>query len=269
MLDPRKAKQNQAVGMHFFNSGSVRLAYIDESPVAGDRHEPILLIHGFASSHAVNWVFPAWVKALTSDGRRAIALDNRGHGRSDKLYDPALYHTTIMAEDALRLLDHLKIERADVMGYSMGARISSYLALAHPDRVRSLIIGGLGIHLVDGIGLPIGIAGAMETETPELLTDPQQKIFRAFADATRSDRKALAACIRGSRQVMTLEQVRSIETPTLICVGTKDDVAGDGHALAARFPNARAVDIPNRDHNRTVGDKVYRAAVLEFLAART
>lgn len=173
-----------------------------------------------------------------------------------------------MAQDALRLLDHLGIERADVMGYSMGAQISSWLALHHPDRVRSLVIGGLGIHLVDGVGLPVGIADAMETDRPDLLTDPQQKTFRAFAEATKSDRKALAACIRGSRQVLEPEEVHRIRTPTLICIGTKDDVAGDGHELARLFPNARAVDIPGRDHNKAVGDKVYKQAVLEFLATR-
>ena len=254
--------------MHTFQSDGVRLAYIDESPVGQDRAEPILLIHGFASTHAVNWVFPLWVKTLTADGRRTVAFDNRGHGRSEKLYDPALYHTSIMAEDALRLLDHLGIERADVMGYSMGARISSWLALHHPDRVKSLIIGGLGVHLVDGVGLPVGIADAMETERPDLLTDPQQKTFRAFAEATKSDRKALAACIRGSRQVLEPEEVRRIEAPTLICVGTKDDVAGDPHELGKLFPDAEVVDIPGRDHNRAVGDKIYRQAALDFLRAR-
>ena len=251
-----------------FQSGDLRLAYIDEPAGAPDRDEPMLLVHGFASSHAVNWVFPLWVKTLTGDGRRTIALDNRGHGRSDKPYEPARYHTRLMAEDCLRLLDHLKIQRADVMGYSMGARISAFLALEHPDRVRALVIGGLGIHLVDGVGLPVGIADAMETDHPELLTDPQQKTFRAFADATKSDRRALAACIRGSRQIMASGDAATIATPTLICVGTKDDVAGDGHALAAVMGRARAVDIPGRDHNKAVGDKVYKQAVLDFLATR-
>lgn len=254
--------------MHFFQSGAVRLAYVDESPTAQDRGEPILLVHGFASTHAVNWVFPLWVKALTADGRRTIALDNRGHGRSTKLYDPAAYHTRAMADDCLRLLDHLQIARADVMGYSMGARIAAFLTLHHPDRVRALVIGGLGVHLVDGAGLPVGIADAMETERPDLLTDPQQKTFRAFAEATKSDRRALAACIRGSRQILSPQEAGRISTPTLICVGTKDDVAGDAHELAALMPHARAVDIPGRDHNKAVGDKVYRQAVLQFLSER-
>ncbi len=254
--------------MHTFQSDGVTLAFIVEEPKGRDRGEPILLNHGFASTHAVNWVFPQWVKTLTEDGRRVIALDNRGHGRSQKPYEPEAYHTDVMAEDARRLLDHLGVGRADVMGYSMGGRVSAKLALDHPDRVRSLVIGGLGIHLVEGVGLPVGIADAMETEHPELLSDPQQKMFRAFADATKSDRRALAACIRGSRQVLSREEVGRIETPTLICVGTKDEVSGDGHLLAPLFPHARVVDIPDRDHNRAVGDKVYKRAVLEFLAER-
>ena len=84
--------------------------------------EPIVLIHGFASNKEVNWVYPGWVTTLRRAGRRVIALDNRGHGESTKLYDPAAYHSAIMAEDVRALLDHLGLGRADVMGYSMGAR---------------------------------------------------------------------------------------------------------------------------------------------------
>ena len=113
-----------------------------------------MLVHGFASTKEVNWVQPGWVTTLMRDGRRVIALDNRGHGASSKLYDPAAYHSATMAEDVCALLDHLKIERADVMGYSMGARITAYLAVKHPERVRSAILGGLGIKLVEGVGLP-------------------------------------------------------------------------------------------------------------------
>ncbi|MDE2578504.1 MAG: alpha/beta fold hydrolase [Hyphomicrobiales bacterium] len=254
--------------MPTFQSDGLELFYIDEAPTGADRDEPIILIHGFASTHAVNWVFPMWVKTLTADGRRVVAFDHRGHGRSAKLYDPALYHTEKMAQDALRLLDHLGIGRADVMGYSMGARVSARLTFDHPDRIRSLILGGLGYHLVDGVGLPLGIADAMETDRPDLLADPQQKTFRAFADATKSDLRALAACIRGSRQVLEIEEVAAIRTPTLICIGTQDDVAGDGRKLAAAMGAARAVDIPGRDHNKAVGDKVYKSAVLEFLRER-
>ncbi|WP_294540737.1 alpha/beta fold hydrolase [uncultured Rhodoblastus sp.] len=251
--------------MQEFLSDGVRLAFADAAPEGEDLGEPIMLIHGFASNHGVNWLFPQWVKTLTKAGRRTILFDNRGHGRSEKLYEPALYRPSILAQDAVNLLDYLGIGRADVMGYSMGARIAAYMALAAPEHVRGLVLGGLGIHLVDGAGLPIGIADAMEAESLSQLTDPMQIMFRAFAEATKSDLRALAACMRGSRSAMSVAQAAAIEAPTLICVGSQDDVAGDPLALAGLMKNARALVLPGRDHNRAVGDKEYKQGVLAFL----
>ncbi len=251
--------------MEYFSSDGARLAYIDVAPHGADRGEPILLIHGFASNHGVNWVFPQWVKTLVGAGRRTIALDNRGHGRSEKFYDPAFYTPWIMARDAVNLLDWLGLARADVMGYSMGARIAAHVAVASPKRLRGLVLGGLGFHLVDGAGLPIGIADAMEAKSLDDLSDPTQRMFRSFAEATKSDLAALAACMRGSRHAMSKEEVGLIEAPTLICVGSRDEVAGDPKALAGLMKNARALIVPDRDHNRTVGDKHFKEGVLEFL----
>jgi len=251
-----------------FSSNGVRIAYIDAPAKDRARDEPILLIHGFASSIKINWVNPRWVETLTADGRRVIALDNRGHGASEKLYDPAAYHSSLMAADAANLLDHLGIGRADVMGYSMGARIAAFLALEKPTKARSLILGGLGDHLVNGVGLPLGIAAAMEAKSLDDLVDPMQRMFRSFADSNHSDLAALAACIRGSRQSLTKAEVAEIACPTLVAVGTTDEVAGEPNALAALFPHGEALDIPGRDHNLAVGDKVFKARALEFLARR-
>ena len=253
--------------MRFFNSNGVSIAYVDVAPDEG-HGDPILLIHGFASNHAVNWVNTLWVKSLLRAGYRVVALDNRGHGQSEKLYRPEDYDSYVMAEDARRLLDHLGIEQADVMGYSMGARISAHLALTAPERMRSLLMGGLGIHLIEGVGLPLGIADAMDAPSLDVLTDPMQRMFRAFAEQTKSDLRALAACIRGSRQVLTAGEVASITLPTLVSVGTADDVAGSGHELARLMPNATPLDIPGRDHNLAVGDRVHKQGVLDFLARR-
>ena len=253
--------------MATFKNGAVEIAYLDagqDQPNA----EPIVLIHGFASNKEVNWGATAWVTTLTRAGRRVIALDNRGHGQSSKLTDPAAYHSARMAEDVAALLDHLGLARADIMGYSMGARIGAFLAVNSPQRVRSLILGGLGIRLVEGVGLPESIAEAMEAPTLADVSDPTGRVFRAFADQTRSDLRALAACIRGSRQVLSREQVATIHVPVLIVVGSKDTVAGSGAALAALIPGARALDIPERDHMLTVGDKAYKAGVLDFLNQR-
>lgn len=249
--------------MPSFRNGPVEIAYLDEG-----QGDPIVLVHGFASNREVNWVYPGWVTALTGAGRRVIALDNRGHGQSTKLYDPSDYHTSKMADDVRALLDRLGIARADVFGYSMGARIAAFLAAAHPDRVRSIILGGLGYKLIDGVGLPETIAQALEAPSLADVIDPTGRTFRAFADQTRSDRRALAACIRGSRQTLSVDEVAAIATPALIAVGSKDDVAGPAGKLAAIMRNARALEIPDRDHMLAVGDKLFKTAVLQFLNER-
>jgi len=246
-----------------FKNGDVEIAYLDEG-----EGEPIVLVHGFASTKEVNWVQPGWVSVLNRAGRRTVALDNRGHGASSKLYDPAAYHSAAMADDVHALLDHLKIARADIMGYSMGARITAFLAMKHADRVRSAILGGLGIRLVEGVGLPESIAEALEADSLDDINDPTGREFRAFAERTKSDLRALAACIRGSRQTLTREEVAAIRAPVLVAVGTKDVVAGSAQALAALIPGAQALDIPNRDHMLAVGDKVYKAGVIDFLNQR-
>lgn len=249
--------------MPSFHHDDVEIAYLDEGT-----GEPIVLVHGFASSKEANWVNPSWTRTLTRSGRRVIALDNRGHGRSSKLYDPDAYHTATMADDVAALLDHLRIERADAMGYSMGARITAYLALNHPDRVRSAILGGLGIHLVDGVGLPVNVAEALEAPSLADVTDPTGRTFRAFAEQTKSDLKALVACIRGTRQTLTRAQVAQIRVPVMVAVGTKDDVAGSAQDLAALIPGAKWLDIPGRDHMLATGDKVFKEAALDFLNQR-
>ena len=246
-----------------FANGGVEIAYLDE----GDG-DPIVLVHGFASTKEVNWLHPGWVATLTRDGRRLIALDNRGHGASGKLYDPSAYHSATMADDVRALLDHLKIERADVMGYSMGARITAFLAVTHPERVRSAIFGGLGIRLVEGVGLPESIADALEAPSLDNVRDPTGRVFRIFADQTKSELRALAACIRGSRQTLSRADVGGIRAPVLVAVGTKDQVAGSAQELAALIPGARALDIPDRDHMLAVGDKVFKQGVIDFLNQR-
>jgi pimeloyl-ACP methyl ester carboxylesterase len=249
--------------MPSFHNGAVEIAYLDEGE--GD---PIVLVHGFASSKNVNWVYPTWVSDLRKDGRRVIALDNRGHGESEKFYDPAQYSIPAMASDTIALMDHLDIARADVMGYSLGGRIAGWLGLNQPARLRSAILAGIGIGLINGGGPGENVAVALEAPTLEDVTDPIGRTFRAFADQTRSDRRALAACLRGSRGLMRREEAAAIIVPVLIAVGTADEVAGSAAALGKIIPGSEVLDIPNRDHMRAVGDKVYKAGVADFLSRR-
>src|SRR6202166_4631301 len=249
--------------MPSFHNGAVEIAYLDEAE--GD---PILLVHGFASTKNVNWVYPTWVSELRKNGRRVIAFDNRGHGDSSKLYDPAAYEIGIMAGDISALMDHLGLERADVMGYSLGSRMTAVLALRQPQRLRSAILGGIGIGMIEGGGPGENVAAALEAPSLEDVSDPVGRTFRAFADQTRSDRLALAACLRGSRRLMTKDEAAGITVPVLIAVGTSDEIAGSAQALGEIIPGSKVLDIPNRDHMRAVGDKVYKEGALDFLSQR-
>ncbi|MCX5496936.1 alpha/beta hydrolase [Kaistia dalseonensis] len=247
--------------MKHFSSNGYEIAYLDEG-----EGPPILLIHGFGSSARVNWVNPGWVDTLTKAGRRVIALDNRGHGHSAKPHEVAAYRVAALAEDARNLLAHLGIAKADVMGYSMGARISAFLALAHPELIKALIFGGLGYGIVTGIGPWGPVVEALETEHPEEITDPVGLMFRKFADQTKSDRVALAACMKATRVPISADDLATLHMPVLIAVGERDELAGSPERLAEIIPGAAVLEIPKRDHMLAVGDKVYKAGVLDFLA---
>jgi len=249
--------------MQSFSSDGVEIAYIDEG-----EGEPVLLVHGFASNTAVNWIDTGWVETLKGAGRRVVALDNRGHGLSQKLYDAAAYGAPVMAEDARNLLRHLGIARADVMGYSMGARICAFLALRHPGLVRSAVFAGLGINMVRGLGGSGPIARALEAPSAADVASPTARTFRLFAEATGSDLRALAACIRSSREKIAPEDLATLDLPVLVAVGGEDVIGGPAGPLAALIPGARALDIEGRDHMKAVGDKAFKAGVLAFLNER-
>lgn len=249
-----------ALDVKYFEHDGLKLAYRE----AG-HGDPILLIHGFASSSVVNWVSPGWFRVLTEAGYRVIAIDNRGHGLSDKPHDREAYYPDMMASDAGALLDHLGIKKAHVMGYSMGARISAFLALQQPEKVHTVVFGGLGIGMVTGAGDWEPIGEALLAEDPETVTNPRGKMFRKFADQTKSDRFALAACVITSKELVPAQNISRIFQPALVAVGTTDDIAGSAQDLADLLPNGEALDITGRDHMLAVGDKIYKNGVIEFL----
>jgi pimeloyl-ACP methyl ester carboxylesterase len=245
--------------MPAFNSEGVEIAYRE----AGEG-SPVLLIHGFGSNIDVNWGDTGWIATLVSAGHRVIALDNRGHGASAKLYDTAAYAATEMTEDARRLLDHLGIIEADVMGYSMGARIAALLAIAHPTRVRRLVLAGLAANMIEGVPGGEAIARAFEAESIADVTGPEPRAFRKFAEQTKSDLKALAACMRSSRQKIDREMLGRIRCPVLVVAGELDDIAGPVEPLVEALSNARALVLPRRNHMNAVGDRDFKSAVVDF-----
>lgn len=249
-----------------FEDAGVTIAYHDVGPRDG---APIVLVHGFGSNARVNWVQTGWLDVLVAQGRRVVALDNRGHGQSSKFYDPADYDLpSRMAEDVRRLMDHLGFESADVMGYSMGAWIAVYLAIAHPERLRSLILSGLAGAIVHGLAGQADIAAGLEADSDDDPLSRRAASYRAFARRTNSDLKALAACMRGSRKPVPPSDLVRLAMPVLIAVGDKDDVAGDPAEITPYLPHAEVLWIPGRDHMAAVGDKTHKAGVTDFLARR-
>ncbi|MDB5506549.1 MAG: alpha/beta hydrolase [Devosia sp.] len=249
--------------MPSFDSDGLSLAYevFGEGP-------PVLAIHGFGSSLEINWVATGWVETLIGAGYRVVAIDNRGHGRSDKPHDSERYWAHLMADDAARLLDHLGISRAAVLGYSMGARITAFLASRHPGRVGAAVLGGMGHNLITGLSDSDAIIDGLNALTLAEITHPTARMFRIFADHSKADRRALAACMVTSREPMSETEVRGIGVPVLVAVGEADEMAGDPVALAALMPDAEAFVIPKRTHMLATGDRAFKAATLAFLGTQ-
>ena len=243
-----------------FLSEGISIAY--ETWGAG---KPVLMIHGFGSNARVNWVETGWVETITEAGYQAIAFDNRGHGQSEKLYDPELYPARKMARDAVNLLDHLGMEQAALLGYSMGARISAFACIDAPQRVAAAIFGGLGIAMVNGLGGSDEIVAALRADSLAEVTGRVGRSYRIFAEHTKSDLEALATCMQSSREQILPSDLGKLDMPVLVAVGSEDEVGGRPEPLAEMMPKGEALVIERRDHMRATGDRQFKAGALEFL----
>ncbi len=251
-----------------FQSHGFDLAYDDIQPAQA----PIgvmVLAHGFATSREENWRRLGWYGALERKGYRTIALDLRGHGESAKPHEPEAYDRQEMALDVVRLMDHLELGRADLMGYSLGAHLAAAAAISEPGRFTNLILGGAGERWlngepVGGAGANMTMAQAMRLDDPAAITDPTLKGFRQFAQNEGADRFALAACSEGRGAALT-DRLAEVVTPTLVVAGSHDKIAGDPDALAAAIPGARAVSLPGCDHFSAIPHALFKAAVFDFL----
>lgn len=227
---------------------------------------PVVAVHGFGSNGVVNWVATGWVEALTEAGYQVITLDNRGHGQSEKVYDPALYGAEDMARDVANLIDHLGFEKVALLGYSMGARISAFVCIQNPEKVACAIFGGLGANMPTPTLDSDEIIAALEADSLSQVTHPTGRQFRIFAEHTKSDLKALAACMGGSRTRVAVEDLEKIDVPVLVAVGSEDVVGGPAQPLADMLPRGEALVIERRDHMRATGDPQFKRGALAFLA---
>lgn len=255
----------------FLDSDGVRLHYIDEGS-----GEAVLLLHGLATNVEMNWVAPGLVAGLVDAGYRVVAYDARGHGRSDKPYDPALYGPADV-DDAVRVLDQLGIDRAHVVGYSRGAGIASHLRVQHPERVRSLTLGGYGDSGQRGgprEQLPAEVADSLKEGrlgplvrwltradiTPEELALIQQ------ASAT-NDMRAVAAAFQGDavQPALTAADLDATTVPTLAVVGDLDVFREEVERMVVAVAGVEALIIPGASHIMAVGRPEFLTAVLGFL----
>jgi pimeloyl-ACP methyl ester carboxylesterase len=247
----------------------LEIAYLDEG-----LGQPVVLLHRTGSNKVVDWVATQWCAILRKAGRRIIAIDCRGHGASTKFYTPGDYGGARMATDVRAVLDRARVERADILGYEMGARVAAFFAAANPSRARSLVLAGIGINLVEGSNREFRFAAALEAD-PAQIGDPLERGIREFVERNRCDIRAVAACFRGARP-LGREQLAALRVPTLMAAGTADEIAlrdprsnlSAAQGLARLIAGAKAIDIQGRDHFGAIADPVFVKGVLEFLAQR-
>lgn len=251
--------------MQFFDADGVQIAY----EVAGDG-PPILLAHGFGAGYELNWKLTGWPDTLVQSGRRVIGFDCRGHGRSGRPNAPDQYANGQMPRDVIRLLDHLGIECADVIGYSMGAWLLLPLLGAHTARIHSAILGGAGLPVLDARPFHGALIAAFEGREPPPTATPDERMgaemFRTFALAVGNDLSALACVLRSG--VVSSEALRNLASssqPVLVFAGDGDTIANDPGALAALIPGAHLLLVPGCDHLTAVRSPLVQQAVLSFL----
>jgi pimeloyl-ACP methyl ester carboxylesterase len=205
-----------------------------------------------------------WYDALATKGLRGLAFDNRGHGESAKPHEPGKYAREAMARDVFALMDHAGLERAHLLGFSMGSHIALTAALLDSGRIDHLVVSGVGGRIFEPARDPDAMAQAMEAESADSIGDPMLKSFRHFADEQKEDRLALAACSRGPRTPFTPDSLMAIRRPTLVIAGLRDQLAGPPQDLADAISGAKAVTVPGCDHFSLIGHGLFKASVFDF-----
>jgi pimeloyl-ACP methyl ester carboxylesterase len=257
----------------FFDSNGVRIHYVVEG-----RGEPVVLIHGYAANINFQWVMPGILKALAKD-YQIIALDLRGHGLSGKPHDPSGYGIEVV-EDVVRLLDHLKIRKAHVVGYSMGAYIALKLITTHPERILSATLGGGGWAksfepefrdaLAESLEQGKGIGPLLLRLNPPGRPKPTEEQVRTVSTlvAAFNDIKALVALTRGVSEVFAVpeEDIKRCKVPTLCIVGQIDPLKQGVDDLRGPLSNLKVVVIPGADHMNAFWRPLFMQSLTRFLA---
>jgi pimeloyl-ACP methyl ester carboxylesterase len=259
--------QNGRATSTFKSWDGLEIAY-QEWGGAGSPLPPVVLHHGFVADADSNWVATGVVDALLAGGRRVIAPDARGHGRSEKPHDPARYGEQRMARDLAALTDLIGAPEIDLVGYSMGAIVALIYA-SEGAPVRRLAIGGVGAGVVECGGVDRravsneSIIEALSVEDPSLLQTPEAAAFRTIADAFDADREALVAQARSIfRGDIALAR---ISAPTLLLAGDSDPLAVRPEVLVEAMPHATLRQLAG-NHIEALADPSFAKSIVEFLA---
>jgi pimeloyl-ACP methyl ester carboxylesterase len=242
-----------------FESDGLRLRYYLSGP---DDGQPIVLVHGYASSYQLNWVGSRWQETLVNSGRLVIGLDCRGHGHSDKPHDPEAYARQKMAGDVVRLLDHLAVQKADYLGYSMGARIGLDLLVDSQDRVWKAVLAGVGKFGAGAGAEQIARRMRGDDSVQLLIANKFYQFARAYGP---NDMEALACCILGPHRRFEAADLGRIKVPVLCITGEKDELVEQSRQVAAEIPNATFAEIQGRNHDNAVPARAFKEKALEFL----
>lgn len=240
----------------------VRIAYDDVG-----EGRAVVLIHGFGASRAQNWVAPGWYDTLNGADYRVIALDCRGHGESGKPHEVAAYSEEKMVGDVAAVMKAARVGHVFIMGYSMGGYMTVRFLHSHASFARRAVVAGVGdAYFKRSNEWRVMIADAIVAPPDTDFKTAEEEMFRAFANQPGKDAQALSACMRCPRDVLSREELAVLKTPAIVVCGGEDKVSGAPGPLAEALGNARAVTVPGRDHMLTVGDKLYKKAVLEFFS---
>jgi pimeloyl-ACP methyl ester carboxylesterase len=248
--------------MLFTNEAGLQIAYDDLGPPGG---KTLVLVHGFSSNRIEGWRRTGWYAAIEKRGERLIALDLRGHGESTRSHDPLDYGHAAMAGDIVALMDHLGVDHASLIGFSLGARVALTAALDHPGRFDHLVLAGVGDRLLEAPRGAGQMAQAMLADDPEQIENPMLRSFRHFADEQGEDRAALAACSQASSRSLTADDLWGLRVPTLVIAGARDQMAGSPEKLAEAIPGARGVTLPGLDHFAIITNGMLKGQVFDFL----
>jgi pimeloyl-ACP methyl ester carboxylesterase len=234
----------------------------------GELDAPVVIaVHGFASNARDNWVLTGWVRELIRAGYRVLALDQRGHGLSEKPHEPGAYGIRTLVDDVESVLDTYLVDDALYLGYSLGARVGWEVVRELPHRIGRAVLGGVP----DGIPLArldLDQVRAYIADGTPVADRTTQNYIALTERVPGNDLRALLALAEGMRASQTIDPdpADAPTRPILFATGSKDAIIEGSRALASAAPNGTFFEIPDRNHFNAPGSRAFKEAALAFLA---